>query len=256
MSPRGIRVRRSRVPKRTIWLAAGTGLHGVDPQAEVALTATSLVLPEHVTLPVRPHRLAVAVATCGALLLATGCGMDEGDAAAEQAAADAGPGSAGSSATATASPSASESASASPSASATPSDSTSPTTRATASDAGGAGTAGDSATVGGPGSGSGTGTSTQPDPAPGADAPDFPVPVEAGNATQLITVEARGSHATVTAWAKGYADWKAQFSTASAWRRVARACRTTSSRTTTGGWRTPSRSSTTPCTARRARTSR
>ncbi|MET7810460.1 L,D-transpeptidase family protein [Streptomyces sp. NPDC005395] len=48
-----------------------------------------------------------------------------------------------------------------------------------------------------------------------ADAPDFPVPVEVGNATQVITVEARGSYATVTAWAKGSAGWKARFSTAS-----------------------------------------
>ncbi|MEV0643212.1 hypothetical protein AB0I77_51675 [Streptomyces sp. NPDC050619] len=49
-------------------------------------------------------------------------------------------------------------------------------------------------------------------PAPAA-APDFPVPVEVGDATQLITVEASGSYATVTAWAKGSSGWKAQFST-------------------------------------------
>ncbi|MFD8453368.1 MULTISPECIES: L,D-transpeptidase family protein [Streptomyces] len=177
------------------------------------------MLPEHATLPIRPHRLAVAVATCGALLLTAGCGTDEGDSASEQVAADAGAGSTEPSATATASPSGSESASASPSASATPSDSTSPTTRATPSDAGEAGDAADGDTAGGarPGSGTGagTGSGTQPDPAPGADAPDFPVPVEAGNATQLITVEARGSYATVTAWAKGSAGWKEQFSTGS-----------------------------------------
>lgn len=179
------------------------------------------MLPEHATLPIRPHRLAVAVAACGALLLTAGCGTDEGDTASEQVAADTGPGSTEPGATAAASPSGSESASASPSASATPSDSTSPTTSATPSDAGEAGDAADGDTAGGtrPGSGSGTGTGTgtgtQPDPAPGADAPDFPVPVEAGNATQLITVEARGSYATVTAWAKGSAGWKEQFSTGS-----------------------------------------
>ncbi|MCL8015633.1 L,D-transpeptidase [Streptomyces sp. AS02] len=43
--------------------------------------------------------------------------------------------------------------------------------------------------------------------------PDFPVPVEVGDATQLITVKASGSYATVTAWAKGSSGWKAQFST-------------------------------------------
>ncbi|MFI7873026.1 MULTISPECIES: L,D-transpeptidase family protein [Streptomyces] len=173
------------------------------------------MLSEHATLPIRPHKLAIAVATCGALLLTTGCGADEGDAAAEQVAADAGSGSTESSASATASPSASASASASPSPSATPSDSASPTTGATASAAGEAGTAEDGDTAGGSRSDSGTGTSTQPNPAPVADAPDFPVPVEVGNATQVITVEARGSYATVTAWAKGSAGWKARFSTAS-----------------------------------------
>ncbi|MFE1073986.1 L,D-transpeptidase family protein [Streptomyces sp. NPDC058783] len=173
------------------------------------------MLSEHATLPIRPHKLAVAVATCGALLLTTGCGADEGDAAAEQVAADAGSGSTESGAPATASPSASASASASPSPSATPSASASPSTGAAASKAGEAGDADDGDTAGGSRSDSGTGTSTQPNPAPVADAPDFPVPVEVGNATQVITVEARGSYATVTAWAKGSAGWKARFSTAS-----------------------------------------
>ncbi|MEQ6024811.1 L,D-transpeptidase family protein [Streptomyces salinarius] len=140
------------------------------------------MLSEHATLPIRPHKLAVAVATCGALLLTTGCGADEGDAAAEQVAADAGSGSTESSAPATASPSASGTASASPSPSATPSDSASPSTGAAASKAGEAGDADDGD--------------------------------EVGNATQVITVEARGSYATVTAWAKGSAGWKARFSTA------------------------------------------
>ncbi|MBH5130352.1 L,D-transpeptidase family protein [Streptomyces sp. HB-N217] len=141
------------------------------------------MLSEHATLPVRPHKLAVAVATCGALLLTTGCGADEGDTAAEQVAADAGSGSTESGAPATASPSASGTASASPSPSATPSDSASPSTGAAASKAGEAGDADDGD--------------------------------EVGNATQVITVEARGSYATVTAWAKGSAGWKARFSTAS-----------------------------------------
>ncbi|MBC9717160.1 L,D-transpeptidase family protein [Streptomyces sp. TRM66268-LWL] len=44
-------------------------------------------------------------------------------------------------------------------------------------------------------------------------APDFPVPVEVGNATQLITVKSAGSYATVTAWAKGEAGWKSVLST-------------------------------------------
>ncbi|MFF4573499.1 L,D-transpeptidase [Streptomyces sp. NPDC001410] len=44
-------------------------------------------------------------------------------------------------------------------------------------------------------------------------APNFPVPASPGDATQLITVKASGSYATVTAWAKGASGWKAQFST-------------------------------------------
>ncbi|MCZ4610705.1 L,D-transpeptidase family protein, partial [Streptomyces sp. Lzd4kr] len=52
--------------------------------------------------------------------------------------------------------------------------------------------------------------------APAPAAPDFPVPVETGDATQLVTVKAGGSYATVTAWAKGSSGWKAQFSTGAA----------------------------------------
>lgn len=44
-------------------------------------------------------------------------------------------------------------------------------------------------------------------------APTFPVPVSVGDATQIITVKASGSYATVTAWTKGSTGWKAQFST-------------------------------------------
>ncbi|MEU0085638.1 L,D-transpeptidase family protein [Streptomyces sp. NPDC006274] len=68
------------------------------------------------------------------------------------------------------------------------------------------------ATGSGGGSGSGgAGGGSEPGSAPAA--PDFPVPVEVGNATQIITVKASGSYATVTAWQKGSAGWKAQFST-------------------------------------------
>ncbi|MQY14117.1 hypothetical protein SRB5_42790 [Streptomyces sp. RB5] len=44
-------------------------------------------------------------------------------------------------------------------------------------------------------------------------APDFPVPVSLGDSTQVITVKASGSYATVTAWAKTGAGWKAAIST-------------------------------------------
>ncbi|MFF4650808.1 L,D-transpeptidase [Streptomyces sp. NPDC001380] len=46
-------------------------------------------------------------------------------------------------------------------------------------------------------------------------APSFPVPASVGGATQLITVEADGSYATVTAWEKGPSGWAPQFGTAS-----------------------------------------
>lgn len=101
--------------------------------------------------------------------------------------------------------------SASPKASASPSTSTSASASASASP-----TVSDSAgeksgtTSSG---GSGTGTTGSGDAAAAPAAPDFPVPVEVGDATQVITVKASGSYATVTAWAKGPSGWKAQFST-------------------------------------------
>ncbi|MFK4106933.1 L,D-transpeptidase family protein [Streptomyces sp. NPDC019531] len=109
-----------------------------------------------------------------------------------------------------ASPSASGSPSPSPSASASASGdaSTSPSASASTSDSGAKGT-GQSAD--GTGSGSGSGEAGSAAQAPSA--PDFPVPVEIGDATQLITVKSNGSYATVTAWAKGSVGWKAQFST-------------------------------------------
>ncbi|MFE5814704.1 L,D-transpeptidase family protein [Streptomyces sp. NPDC056479] len=106
----------------------------------------------------------------------------------------------------TASPSASGSPSASPSASASDRASASASASASAAPAG-------SATSGTAGSASGS-RDTAGAPAPAA--PEFPVPVETGDATQLITVKAGGSYATVTAWAKGSSGWKAQFSTSAA----------------------------------------
>jgi L,D-peptidoglycan transpeptidase YkuD (ErfK/YbiS/YcfS/YnhG family) len=44
----------------------------------------------------------------------------------------------------------------------------------------------------------------------------FPVPVAVGNATEVITVRARGSYATVTAWQHGSNGWRAVLSTTSA----------------------------------------
>ncbi|NUS12077.1 MAG: L,D-transpeptidase family protein [Streptomyces sp.] len=48
----------------------------------------------------------------------------------------------------------------------------------------------------------------------GATAPRFPVPVRVGDATQVITVEARGSYATVIAWSRQRTGWRAEFGTA------------------------------------------
>ncbi|MFJ8629363.1 L,D-transpeptidase family protein [Streptomyces sp. NPDC093568] len=106
--------------------------------------------------------------------------------------------------TRSASPSASGSPSAGPSASASGRVSASPSASASASDSATGETAG--------GASGSPATAAAPAPA----APDFPVPVETGDATQLITVEAGGSYATVTAWAKGSSGWKAQFSTGAA----------------------------------------
>jgi L,D-peptidoglycan transpeptidase YkuD (ErfK/YbiS/YcfS/YnhG family) len=71
------------------------------------------------------------------------------------------------------------------------------------------------------------------DPAP----PHFPVAVQLGNATQLITVEAGGSYATVTAWAKGAGGWKEQFSTTAG--RVGSAGVTDGATRTQGSYTTP-----------------
>ncbi|MGW1880988.1 L,D-transpeptidase family protein [Streptomyces sp. NPDC001970] len=111
-----------------------------------------------------------------------------------------------------ASPSGSPSASASASASASTSASTSASASASAS-----ANASASAKASGRAQASATpraeGGGTQNDQQAAAPAaPDFPVPVNVGDATQVITVKASGSYATVTAWSKGSSGWKAVIS--------------------------------------------
>ncbi|RPF35799.1 L,D-transpeptidase family protein [Streptomyces sp. TLI_185] len=143
---------------------------------------------------IRIRTCAVALAATGTLLLASACGH-QGQGGGEAAQAEEGrPVAEASSAAASATPSASgtgsPSASASPSAKARKSATPSPAATASAS-------------------------ARQETRAPSASStPDFPVPAYPGDATQLITVKSSGSYATVTAWAKGSAGWKAQFSTA------------------------------------------
>ncbi|WP_308050597.1 L,D-transpeptidase family protein [Streptomyces sp. TRM72054] len=175
-----------------------------------------------------PRQVLISAAVVSVVAVMSACG-GPGD---QQAAADSveisqtpdgspvdtsGSASPNSSASTSASPSASGDASASPSASASASASGA-AAKETGTAASGAGTgagAGAGADNGaGAGAGSGSASGGQQDPAPAAPAaPDFPVPVEVGDATQLITVKASGSYATVTAWAKGSSGWKAQFST-------------------------------------------
>ncbi|MEV6288975.1 L,D-transpeptidase family protein [Streptomyces sp. NPDC051896] len=147
----------------------------------------------------RARTCSAALAVAGVLLLSA-CGQGEGGGgggagagdAAESVAVESSPASEASSASASPSPSksASASASASPSAKAKPS--------ASAASSGSSAAGGTS-----PSSGAPAAVST----------PHFPVPATPGDATQLITVKASGSYATVTAWAKGSSGWKAQFST-------------------------------------------
>ncbi|MFF8842559.1 L,D-transpeptidase family protein [Streptomyces sp. NPDC015127] len=147
------------------------------------------------------RRYASVLAVVGAITLVSACGDQEpaGSAASVAPGATHGDHDA-KDASASPSPSASASASASPSASA----SASPSASAKAS-----GSAAPKATA--TGTGSGSGSTSERSTAPSA--PDFPVPVNVGNATQVITVKASGSYATVTAWQKGSSGWKAQFST-------------------------------------------
>ncbi|MEU9476338.1 L,D-transpeptidase family protein [Streptomyces sp. NPDC048191] len=144
---------------------------------------------------------AAALAVSGALLLVSACGQGGGGGGVARPPSGVAAGSAGDEA-----PTASGTSSASASASASPSASTSSSPSASAK-------ADPTASV--PATGSAVAGSTHENratPAAGT-APDFPVPASPGNATQLITVQASGSYATVTAWAKGSSGWKAQFTT-------------------------------------------
>ncbi|PAZ17134.1 hypothetical protein CLM62_03860 [Streptomyces sp. SA15] len=156
-------------------------------------------------MQVLPRQILITTTALGVLAVTSACGGhgDRQEKAAdsvelsptpkESLAGASGSASPSTSASASARPSTSPRASVSASASAAPSDDPAKETSGSAS---GAGTGSGGATAG---------------PAPAA--PDFPVPVEVGDATQLITVKAGGSYATVTAWAKGSSGWKAQFST-------------------------------------------
>ncbi|MEV4332825.1 L,D-transpeptidase family protein [Streptomyces sp. NPDC049597] len=148
------------------------------------------------------RRYASVFAVVGAMSLLSACGDQEPAGSASSVAPGASQGE-------HESKDASASASPSPSVSASASASASPSASASAS-AKASGSATPTATASGAKGGSGSGSGEQTT-APSA--PDFPVPVNVGNATQIITVKASGSYATVTAWQKGSAGWKAQFST-------------------------------------------
>lgn len=153
-----------------------------------------------------PRRVLITTTVLGTLAVTSACGGhdDRQQAASDSVEVSQSPQDpTAADASGTASPSASGSPSASPSTSASDHASAS----ASASIPGGV-ARNTSGSATGTGSGSGD-TAAAPAPA----APDFPVPAETGDATQLITVKASGSYATVTAWAKGSSGWKAQFST-------------------------------------------
>ncbi len=154
-----------------------------------------------------PRQALITTAALGVLAVTSACGGHDGRpaAAADSAEVSRTPKEGLAGASGSASPSASTSTSASPSAS----DRASASASASASVPAGA-----AKEASGSGSGAGAGSGTT-DTAPAPAEPDFPVPVEVGDATQLITVKASGSYATVTAWAKGSSGWKAQFSTGS-----------------------------------------
>jgi L,D-peptidoglycan transpeptidase YkuD (ErfK/YbiS/YcfS/YnhG family) len=155
-----------------------------------------------------PRQVLMTTAALGVLAVTSACGGhdDRQAAAADSFEVSRTPEEGLAGASASASPSASASASAGPSASRHASASASASPSASA---------GAAKRTSGSASGTGTGSgSAAAAPAPAA--PDFPVPVETGDATQLITVKASGSYATVTAWAKGSSGWKAQFSTSAA----------------------------------------
>lgn len=182
-------------------------------------------------LPFR--RVLVATTVFGALAATSACGG--GDSPETASASDPKPLSTASSADA--SPSAS--ASASPSPSGSPSTSASPSVSGSAGEESADAAAGSGGAGSGSGSGSGSGGAAEdgggaPEP---ASAPDFPVPVSVGDATQLITVDSRGSYATVTAWAKGASGWKKQFGTSQG--RVGSNGVTPGSSRQQGTWTTP-----------------
>lgn len=156
-------------------------------------------------MQVPPRQALVTTLVLGALAVTTACGTSDRQESTSSSASDSvavtetpegsTPGaddSASPSASASNSPSGSPSASASSSASASASGTVNKTT----------------APSGHPQSGTTTEEAAAPPPAP-----SFPVPVSIGDATQIITVKASGSYATVTAWAKESSGWKAQFST-------------------------------------------
>ncbi|MFF3321507.1 L,D-transpeptidase [Streptomyces sp. NPDC002889] len=144
--------------------------------------------------------LPAVLAVAGAISLVSACGGQEPAGSAASVPSVSSGARDGSGPSSSARPSASTSASASPStsasasASAKASASASPTSTASRAQAG---------------SGAG-GTADKQSAAPAA--PSFPVPVTVGNATQVITVKASGSYATVTAWTKGASGWKAVIS--------------------------------------------
>ncbi|MFF4685862.1 L,D-transpeptidase family protein [Streptomyces sp. NPDC001307] len=151
----------------------------------------------------RARTYSAALAAAGALLLVPACGQGGGGGGVAEPQSGAAAGSAGDKAPA-ASGASSASASASPSASTSTSASASPSASAKAEPSASTPSAGSTA--------AGSTRQSPKTPAVGS-TPDFPVPASPGNATQLITVKASGSYATVTAWAKGSSGWKAQFST-------------------------------------------
>ncbi|MEY9994952.1 L,D-peptidoglycan transpeptidase YkuD (ErfK/YbiS/YcfS/YnhG family) [Streptomyces sp. V4I8] len=155
-----------------------------------------------------PRKALITAAVLSTLTVMSACGGQDAQqtAASDSVEVPQSPQDPAADASASASPSTSGSPSASPSTSGDAS--TSPSASATTS-AGAAKGTGQSADRTGSGSDSGDAGSAAQAPS----APDFPVAVEVGDATQLITVKADGSYATVTAWAKGSAGWKAQFST-------------------------------------------
>ncbi|MBT2421497.1 L,D-transpeptidase family protein [Streptomyces sp. ISL-22] len=148
----------------------------------------------------------VSAAVVSVLAVTSACGgQDDRQPAADSIGVSHTPRESTAEASATGSPSASASPSADPSASA------SAASAAASASASVSASAALAKETGAAASGAGAAPGGQAAPAPAA--PDFPVPAEVGDATQLITVKASGSYATVTAWAKGSAGWKAQFST-------------------------------------------